>query len=442
MKPNSRLQISDFKTKRRRMLASVVLGCALIAAPAHAAFGVPSSQRLEKAKDFIADEQWLRAIEVLRSAATDAKEKNKDEALFWLAHSLHQARDLGAAVETISQLERNFPSSPWIKPARSLRVEIAQKLRRDDVLWWTATPPRAVAPVVRTAPSRRAPDATAPPAPVAPVVPAQPATPSAIPPRGAGGSSRRPYPIPPPAAAGEAPLPFAPAAPPTPAVPPPMVWIPENWNPDTDLRIQALGSLIRTDSQRVIPMLKEIALDSGNPREASRAVFVLAQSGRPEAHSSVVEVAMQGSEPVRVAAVRELGRFGGPQVSEQLLDVYRAGNSRVKYQVVNSLGERQATRALMRIAESESNRPLRDTAIVTLGQAGGREQLQRLYLIGRTDLKRPIIAGLFNARAEDELIRIAEREKDGAIRGEILARLRLLGTPKSKAYLEKAKTSR
>jgi hypothetical protein len=417
------------------MLASVVLGCALIAAPAHAAFGVPSSQRLEKAKDFIADEQWLRAIEVLRGAATDAKEKNKDEALFWLAHSLHQARDLGAAVETISQLERNFPSSPWIKPARSLRVEIAQKLRRDDVLWWTATPPRA-APVARTAPSRRTPDAIAPPAPAAPV-PAQPATPPATPPRAAGGSSRRPYPVPPPPpAGGEAPLAFPPA------VPPPMVWIPENWNPDTDLRIQALGSLIRTDSDRVIPMLKEIALDSGNPREASRAVFVLAQSGRPEAHSSVVEVAMQASEPVRVAAVRELGRFGGPHVSEQLLDVYRAGNSRVKYQVVNSLGERQATRALMRIAESESNRPLRDTAIVTLGQAGGREQLQRLYLIGRTDLKRPIIAGLFNARAEDELIRIAEREKDGAIRAEVLARLRLLGTVKARAYLEKAKTSR
>ena len=429
-------------SKTRLLLAVSTLGFVLSAVPASAAFGARASQRLEKAKDYIADEQWLKAIEVLRVAATDAKEKNKDEALFWLAHSLHQARDLGAAVETISELERAFPASPWVKPARSLRVEIAQKLRREDVLWWTATPPAAAAPPlpgVMHAPRVSAP--ARPGAPSAPVMPAAPPpamTPAAVAPAAAPRppmSGRMPRLSTP---AGEAPQALPPAAP-----APPMIWIPsQNWNPDTDLRIQALGSLMRTDSDRVIPMLKAIALDSGNPQQASRAVFVLAQSGRPEAHSSVIEVAMQASEPVRVAAVRELGRFGGPKVSEQLLNVYRSGNARVKYQVVNSLGERLATRALLEIAQSESNAPLRDTAIVTLGQAGGRDQLQRLYLRANRDLKRPIIAGLFNARAEDELIRIAERENDSTIREEVLARLRLLGTPKAKAYLEKAQKGR
>jgi len=40
------------------------------------------------------------------------------------------------------------------------------------------------------------------------------------------------------------------------------------------------------------------------------------------------------------------------------------------------------------------------------------------------------------------LIQIAERETDRAIRADILRRLRLLGTPKAKAYVEKAQTSR
>ena len=35
-----------------------------------------------------------------------------------------------------------------------------------------------------------------------------------------------------------------------------------------------------------------------------------------------------------------------------------------------------------------------------------------------------------------ELIRIAEQEHDPAIRAEAISRLRLLGTPKAKAYLE------
>ena len=434
-----------------RFAAAALCGLALLANPATAAMTEPDSQRLEQAKDFIADEQWVRAIEVLRGAAADAKERNKDEALFWLAHSLHQARDLGGAVETISELERKFPASRWVKPARSLRVEIAQKLRRDDVLWWTARPPAPSTPVAaQPFPAARAPRAMTPAAPVVPPAPADAVTAAAPPTTTSRPPAvfRTPLPTPPsaePPAASTTPRvrPMGFSTPtPVPTTAPPMMWIPQNWDPDTDLRIQALGSLMRSDSARVIPMLKEIALESANPQEASRAVFVLAQSGHADAHSTVVEVAMRGAEPVRVAAVRELGRFGGARVSDELLQVYSTGNVRVKYQVVNSLGERAATVALMRIAESEADQHLRDTAIVTLGQAGGREQLQRLYLRASAASKRPIIAGLFNARAENELIQIAERETDRAIRADILRRLRLLGTPKAKAYVEKAQTSR
>ena len=220
------------------------------------------------------------------------------------------------------------------------------------------------------------------------------------------------------------------------------VWIPEGWNPDTNLRIQALGSLIQTDAKRVIPILKEIALESPDANEARRAVFVLAQSGRPEAQSTVVEVAKEGSELVQLAAVRELGRFGGPKAVEALLQVYTAGNPRVKYQVVNSLGERLDTNALVRIAETEPDRKLKEIAIVRLGQAGAREQLEHFYVRARVELKKPIINGLFNARAEEELIRIAEKERDPEIRAEALARLRLLGTPRARAYLEKQRQKR
>lgn len=223
---------------------------------------------------------------------------------------------------------------------------------------------------------------------------------------------------------------------------PSAVWIPEGWDPDVNLRIQALGSLIQTDAQRVIPILKEIALESVDANEARRAIFVLAQSGRPEAQSTVVEVAKYGTELVQIAAVRELGRFGGPQASEALLQVYSTGNRRVKYQVVNSLGERKATTALMRIAETEPDHKLQETAIVRLGLVGAREPLARFYSRAGEQLKLPIIDGLFNARAEDELIRIAEIERNEAIRQEVLTRLRLLGTEKARAYLEKQRKNR
>ncbi len=159
---------------------------------------------MEHAKDLIADEQWVRAIDELKAAAADPKETNKDEALFWLAHSQNQARDSAAAVETIRRLERDFPASPWMKPAQSLRIEIAHRLQRNDVLWYTAVPPPPV-PAPAAVPPPPPADAPSPALPV-PAAPA-PATP-------------RPPRMVKPAAA-------PPAVSPTPAVPfPPPAWLP------------------------------------------------------------------------------------------------------------------------------------------------------------------------------------------------------------------------
>ena len=369
------------------------------------------SKRMERAKDLIADEEWVRAIDELNGAIADQKEPNKDEALFWLAHSQNQARDAGAAIETIRRLERDFPASRWVKPARSLRIEIAQRLQRNDVLWYTAAPPPP------------------PPAPAPPAVPSGDTVMPPVPPAPPSPRTPRPARVAPPAA----------PAPPTVAIAPPVpppAWIPQGYLPDMDMRIQALASLIRTDAPKVIPMLRDIALESGNADEARRALFVLAQSGRPEARMTVVEVAKTGPELVRVAAVRELGRVGGPAVATDLLQVYSTADQRVKYQVVAALGQRDAAPALLRIAQSETDRRLRDVAIVTLGEAGGRQQLAVLYSKAAADAKRAIVTGLFNARADDELIRIAGQESSAEILAEVRERLRLLGTPRAKAYLD------
>jgi hypothetical protein len=332
-------------------------------------------------------DQWNAAIPVLRAAVADPAEANKDEALFWLAHSQNQAGDLAEAVESIRRLQAEYSSSRWSRPAFSLLIELAQKLGRDDVLWRAAVPP--------------------------------------------------PPPPPPPALAPGAPPP-ARAAPPPPR-PPPVSWLPETYRPDADLRIQALGRLMQSDAEKAIPLLRSIAVDSENPAIVRRALFVLAQSRNPEAQATMIDLAKLGSEMVRLAAVRELGRFGGPEVSQQLLQVYGIGNAPVKEQIVASLADRSDALALVRIAQSEQNSRLRDAAIVALGRAGGREHLRALYDTSRAEARRAVIIGLFNARDDDGLIRIADRERDPALRAEVISRLRLMGTPKARDYLEKVK---
>jgi outer membrane biosynthesis protein TonB len=389
----------------------------------------PESKRLAKAKDLIAEEQWGRAVEELRAAVADEKETRKDEALYWLAHSLNQAGDSATALTTIRALERTYPTSMWVRLAGAMRLEMAMKMGRSDILWMTAAPPPPPAPPVPAPTPRPASTTRTPTAVPAPPAPAPPSTPTPTP--------RPSDPAKPPAP----PAPAHPAPPPgftwqaMPAAP--TMWLPEHYQPDSELRVQALWHLMRTDAPKVIPILKEIALEGDNPGTAGRAVFVLAQSGSPEARETVVQVARTGSTPVRVAAVRELGRFGGPDMSSVLLTVYSTSEEPVKLQVVRTLGERSARTALLRIVETEVDRDLRTRAILTLGQAGGAAQLRDLYAKARPEWKRPIIVGLFNARAEVELIRVADIERDQLLRQEALNHLRLLGTPGAKAYLEK-----
>ena len=373
--------------------------------------GAPESKRLGRAKDFIADEQWPRAIDELRAAVADPKEPRRDEALYWLAHSLNQSGDQSSAVETISRLERDYPSSMWVKPARSLRIEIAVRLNRSDVLWWTALPP---------------PPPAAPPAP--------------------GAGPRPPKHLPPPSAApptrdGPAPIrvPTPPAPPPP---PPPKFWYPDTYDPDTDLRIQALAGLMKTDPEKVVPMLGEIAFESENPGPAMRAVFMLAQSSLPIARETVVRVAKSGPEVVRIAAIRDLGRFGGPEASKDLVNLYTTANEPVKLQIVKSLGERADTLALVRIVESEKDGTVRFSAFAGLGRAGAVPQLVRMYKSASIQGKRPIIVGLYNARADAELIRICDAEPDVELRKQARECLRLLGTPKAKEYLQKVSEKR
>jgi HEAT repeat protein len=218
---------------------------------------------------------------------------------------------------------------------------------------------------------------------------------------------------------------------------PPAAWLPESYRPDVDLRVQALGRLIQTDAAKVIPMLRGIALETDDPAAARRAVFVLAQSRNPEAQKMVADVAKRGAEMVRVVAVRELARFGGPDVSTELLQVYSTADLPVKQQVVVSLGERADAGALLQIARSEKDPHLRGTAIMTLGRAGARAQLRVMYADASAETRLAVIRGLFNARDEDGLLSIADQETDPHLRREVLERLRLIGTPRAKAYIEK-----
>ncbi len=382
---------------------AVALAIVLLPLPA-LAIGAESA-RLARAKDLLADEQWRRAIVELKAAYEDPAEPAKDEAAFWLAHSLYQSGDAGAALEAIATLEQRFPRSRWVFPARSLKLEIAHRLNRNDMLWSAATPPPP-------------PPAPRPPA-VAPTTPATPAV-----------RVRRPALPPPPPPA------------PAPLARPRRQWVTNSdrdpFGDELDLQIQALGSLMRVEPARAVPILKNVALSATDEDQARRAIFVLVQSNRLDARAAVADIAKQGPEDITVAAVKELGLIRSPDAARLLSDLYVSGTNPVKVQVLRSLAAAGQTQPVLKLARGESERGLRETAVAALGRAGARAQLATLYR-QQPDLRLPVITALFTAGGEDELIDIAQTERDVRLRDEVVSRLKLLGTPRAKAVVERLK---
>lgn len=215
-------------------------------------------------------------------------------------------------------------------------------------------------------------------------------------------------------------------------------FLPTPYPMDIDLRIEALNGLLEGHPDRVIPLLREIALDGNNPDDGRRAIFVLARSLRPEARTTVFDVARRGAEPVRIAAIREMGRFDGAAVNAELMKVYAISTTpRVKRQIVSSLGERADHASLLRIAKDESDAAVRNTAIVTLGRLpDARTQLRALYGVVRPESRTAVLSALFSSKDEDELIRIARTEKEPLLRAQARMQLRMLGTAKALKFLD------
>src|SRR5258708_12331671 len=152
--------------------ALLMMSVTAVAGEASAA-PAPDSKRMERAKGYFADEQWARAIAEFQALADDPREADRDVPLFWLAQSEHETGDHLAAIQTLARLERQFPKSPWVRFGRSLRIEIAHRLNRDDVLWAVVAPPPPLPPA-RPAPIPLPPPPAPPPPPLPPPRPTSP----------------------------------------------------------------------------------------------------------------------------------------------------------------------------------------------------------------------------------------------------------------------------
>ena len=213
---------------------------------------------------------------------------------------------------------------------------------------------------------------------------------------------------------------------------------PEHVN-DEELKLYALRGLMNSDPERAMPVIIKI-LDSNTSsiKIKDKALFVIAQSGSPQALEILSKTARDANRPeLRFSAVKYLGITGGENARKVLADTYSAtGDVALKKTILKSFMLSGDRVRLLQLAKSEPNADLRADAVRQLGLTGAREELAELYNTeATTAIRKSIIQAMFLGGNSEKLADIARNEKDHELRLTAIRNLGLLGGERSSQLL-------
>ena len=206
-----------------------------------------------------------------------------------------------------------------------------------------------------------------------------------------------------------------------------------------ELRMLALQGIINTDPERAIPFLGKVLDGSGSPKEKSKALFVLAQSGRPEARDILGKIARGQSNPdLQSKAIQYLGMFGGGESRKILSEVYASSSDpTVKRSILRSYMISNDREHLFEAAKNEKDEDVKREAIRQLGLVHGQNELQQLYKLNNSpDVRRELLQAFFLAGDSSKLLDAAQNEKDPELRRTAVRNLGLIHSDESAKALQ------
>jgi hypothetical protein len=290
----------------------------------------------EQGTDAIDEADWETAVRRFR-AVIEMKGARADDAMYWAAYALNRLSRRTEALQTLETLEKNYPSSAWIDDAKALALEVRQQSGE-----------------------RVAPETV----------------------------------------------------------------------DDVELKIMAINSLMHTDPAKAYPLLEKILKGPYHPNVKKQAVFVLSQSRSPQAQKLLADIARGAANPdLQKEAVQFLGVAGGEGNRKVLADLYASATSReVKEEILQSLMVANDRGRLLQVARAERDSELRGEAVRLLGAMNARADLATLYASETSrEVKESILEALFIAGDGQKLAELARAEKDPELRYEAIRSLGLVG---------------
>jgi hypothetical protein len=209
---------------------------------------------------------------------------------------------------------------------------------------------------------------------------------------------------------------------------------------DEELRMLALRGIMNSDPERAVPILgKRLESGSATPKEKSQALFVLAQSGSPQAREILGKIARGQSNPeLQSKAIQYLAMFGGAESRKTLSEVYAStSDASIKRSILRAYmigGDREH---LFEAAKSEKNDDVKREAIRQLGLVHAQAELQQLYRSDNSPaVRRELLQAFFLAGDAPKLLEAAQSEKDPDLRRTAVRNLGLIHSDDSAKALQ------
>jgi HEAT repeat protein len=201
--------------------------------------------------------------------------------------------------------------------------------------------------------------------------------------------------------------------------------------PDDDLKLIALNSLMQSDPKEALPILQKLLASNNSLKVKDRALFVLTQSGSPEARKVLDDVARGSSNPeLQMKAIRYMGMMGSDESRKELAALYgSSSDENVKREILKAFMLSGSRSFLLNAAKTEKNPELRREAIRNLALTGGQDELWQLYQSSASvEEKEEILKSMFLSGNSARLIEVARNEKDPTLRVAAIKSLGLMGS--------------
>jgi HEAT repeat protein len=199
---------------------------------------------------------------------------------------------------------------------------------------------------------------------------------------------------------------------------------------DEELKLIILDNMIHVDEAKALPMLEKLLASDNSPRIRERALYVLAQSGSPEAQRMIERYARGESDPdMQMKAVEYLGVFGGREAGQLLQELYNSAiDVRVRSKILEGYMISDDEKRLLEAARHESDPALRGKAVEMLGVISADSALWQLYQAEtEARVRAKIIESFMISGNEDRILQLAKTEKDADLRRKAVEQLGVMG---------------